>query len=181
MRTLTLRLIICFLLATQAVATPLTYEQLAQQVNQGQQQTTAKKSDSQQATGKIPEGGDKPDFVRLTDGRIVPYGPGIVCSEECLQSDALALSDEAVPRLTPNVFRPWLLAIPAIVGGVVICAVLCRGGDSPTNVSSATPPVINPPVPPVTDVPEPATLVLLGVGLAMMARHGFGRKKSSDR
>ncbi len=177
MRTLTLRLVLCFLFATRVVATPLSYGQVAQRVGPSQQQPDTKKSDAQQPATKIPDSGEKPEFVRLIDGRIVPYGPGIVCSDECVQSEALALSDEALPRLPVTGVNPWLLAFPAIVGGVVACLVLCRGGDSSTTIVTETPPVINPPLPPVTDVPEPATLMLLGLGLAMVARHGFGKKK----
>ena len=177
MRNLTLRLIFCFLLATRVVATPLSYGQVASQVGQGQPQSDTKKP--QQPPGKISGSSEKPDFVQLIDGRIVPYGPGIVCSDECVQSDAMALSDEVAPRLAPTGVRPWLLAIPAIVGGVVLCAVLCRGG-TPTIVSDSSR-GITPTPPPAADVPEPTTLVLLGLGLAMMARHGFGKKKSADR
>lgn len=180
MRTLTLRLFLCFLLATRVVATPISYEQVAQQVKEGQQQTETKKSDLQQPTVKIAESGDKPEFVRLVDGRIVPYGPGIICTDDCIQSDALAL-DDTPPQLPTRAFKPWLFAIPAVVGGIVACVVLCRGGGSSTVVTD-TPPIINPPPPPPpVDIPEPTTLVLLGLGLALLARHGFGKRKSADQ
>lgn len=178
MRTLTLRLFICLFLATRVVATPISYVQVAQRSEQGQQQADAKKTDPQQPAGKIPEGGEKPEFVRLIDGRVVPYGPGIICSDECIQSDALAISDETISRLPTHVLNPWLFSVP-LAGGIIICAVLCRGGGTPTIVSGSSRDITPTPTP-AADVPEPATLVLLGLGLAMVARHGLGRKKSPD-
>jgi hypothetical protein len=172
MRTLTLRLVLCFLLVAELYATPITYQQVTQQVGQGQQPP---KPDPNKVAG------DKPDFVHLADGRVVPYGPGVICSDDCIGSEALALSDAPLPPIPNPGLSPWFLAVPAIIGGVVACVMLCRGGDA-TIVSAAEPPrIINPPSPPPADVPEPATLVLLGLGLAMIARHGLSKKKDPDK
>lgn len=180
MRNLTFRLVLCVLLVVQAQAASLTYQQVSNQVGtQTQQPTTDSKSVNAQAPQiKIPDGGDRPEFVRLADGRIVPYGPGVVCTDDCMQSEAYGPDDPSDLRTIPKGLNPWLLAVPAIVGGVIACVVLCGGDDSAVLTTSEPPRVVTPPN--QTDVPEPATLMLLGLGLAMMARHGFGKKKSSD-
>ena len=56
---------------------------------------------------------------------------------------------------------------------------LLSGGNSttPTTIVTDTLPIITPPRDPVpAPVPEPATLALMGVGLAMLARHSKKRK-----
>ncbi len=182
MRNLTLRLVLCVLIVVPAHAAPITYQQVSNQVrSQTQQPTTENKGvNSQTPPPKISESGDRPDFVRLADGRIVEYGPGVVCSDACVPAEAEGPSDPSELRTVITGLNPWLLAVPMIVGGVVACAVLCRGGDNRAVLTTTEPPrVVTPPN--QTDVPEPATLMLLGLGLAMMARHGFGKKKSDDK
>lgn len=176
MRTLTLHLVLCGILLTRAVAMPVSYDQVATRVNQGQQPTTSQKSDPQQPGGKIPEGGEKPEFVRLTDGRIVPYGPGLVCTEECVQTEALALSDEPLPDIAKVGGRRWAFALP--LAAVPLAFLFLNRDNTPRTIVSDSSRNVTPTPPPTpVDVPEPATLVLLGLGLAMMARHGFGKRK----
>ena len=180
MRNLTFRLVLCVLLVGQAYAAPITYPQVSNQIGQQTQpSTTDSKGVSSQAQTKISESSDRPEFVRLADGRIVPYGPGVVCTDDCVQSEAFGPENPTELQSAVTGLNPWLLAVPAIIGGVIACVVLCRGDDRSAVLSSVDPPRIVTP-PNQTDVPEPATLILLGLGLAMMARHGIGKKKPYD-
>jgi hypothetical protein len=132
-------LILCCLLAAGAQASPVTWSQIRSGPSQPFYSFTAETpgvSAPPSGAGAAAEAGTPPEFVRLPDGRIVPFGAGVVCAE------ASSTSDEIVaPRS-----RRWLIALPFIATGIA-CAFLCRGGDDPPR----TPP--NPPNPPTTPPP----------------------------
>jgi hypothetical protein len=121
---------------------------------------------------RAEEGTAHPEFVRLPDGRIVPYGQGVICAENCVES------------FTETAHRPrWWYFVPPVIAGGVICAVLCGGDRSrdfprsnPTPFGTPTVPPLS--TPPTSPVPEPATLMLLGAGLAVLARKQFTRRPS---
>lgn len=103
---------------------------------------------------------DDPKFVTLSDGRRVPYGQGVICSDECVTAESL-----------PGGSRQWWI-VP-VMTTVVVCALLCRPVQPPTLIPNQpeTPNTPNPTprrnVPPRTEVPDRNTLELLGLGLAM--------------
>ena len=180
MRNLTVRLVLGALFVVQTLAAPITY----QQVNQIGQQTKSPTADtksinSQTTQTKTPESGDRPEFVRLADGRIVPYGPGVVCTDDCVQSEAFGPSNPSELRTGIAGINRWFLALPIVGGGILALAMLAGGNNNQVVLSTVDPPRIVTPTNP-TEVPEPATLILLGLGLAMMARHGFGKKKNDE-
>jgi hypothetical protein len=126
------------------------------------------------------EAGEPPEFVRLSDGRIVPYGPGIVCE----LSQSTPEQDERRPRIWP-----YLLVGGAVIGGV--CAATCRRG-TPAHppMTPTTPPSPVTPGAPDMPVPEPGGfgLGLCGLltlvsrrarALAAMALFGVGLRRAS--
>jgi len=199
-----LRALICCAVAQVTLADSVTYQQLQQkqenrpqggggapavptqnqdqQNKQGQNQP-AKSGQSQ--SGVAQESPDHPEFVRLPDGRIVRYGPGVLCDENCVEPVTPSAFREPGPRM-------WWL-IPA-VSGAALCAFLCRGNDEP----KPTPTIIIPPIvplplpgvsptappaqpsPDVPEVPEPGTLALFSLGIgAIVARRIAARKDKS--
>lgn len=195
-------LVIC--LTVESVrADSITYQQLRQNQNgraatsasvpevmrtqDAQAQGQDKAQNSQQA-GTAQESATHPEFVRLPDGRIVRYGPGIICDENCIEPVAPAAFRGPGPGL-------WWILPPVIAGGI-LCAVLCRPDRD--NNPQPTPTIIIPPAsptptatvgptatptatPPPTEIPEPGTLLLFGAGLsALLARKRMAAKKQQD-
>ncbi len=198
----TVSLICCFV-AQSVLADSVTYQQLQQSQgerasatspparanDQNQQQNNQGQSQSPQPTqgGIVQPSPNHPEFVRLPDGRIVRYGPGILCDENCVEPVTPAAFREQGPRM-------WWI-VPPIVAGAVLCAFLCRGGDSnpeptPTiiipppqpTVSPTAQPTVSPtvaPTQPPEEIPEPGTLVLLGLGIGtMLARQRMAARKN---
>jgi hypothetical protein len=211
LRRIAIVLLICCTLAHGVLADSVTYQQLQQnqggraaatsptaalaadqnqpQNNQGQNpqsQSSQSPQSSQSQGGVAQESPNHPEFVRLPDGRIVRYGPGILCDENCVEPVTPAAFREPGPRM-------WWI-VPPIVAGAVLCAFLCRGGDSepqptPTIIIPPVQPTVTPttqptasptmqPTPPPDEIPEPGTLVLLGLGIGtMLARRRMRGKK----
>jgi len=199
--------LICCLLAQGVLADSVTYQQLQQnqasgatasspavvrskdqnqqQNNQGQGQSSQSSQPSQSQAGAAQESPNHPEFVRLPDGRIVRYGPGILCDENCVEPVTPAAFREPGPRL-------WWI-VPPIVAGGILCAILCRPGrdsqpqPTPTIIIPPSPiasPSVSPtasPTPPPDEIPEPGTLVLLSLGIgAMLARRRMAAKKGQN-
>ncbi len=94
------------------------------------------------------EQGKAPITVTLSDGRIVPYGAGIICTEEC-----------PMPTLEAERRRNRWLVPGLLVGGAITTVCLLCCDEPPTGL---LPPVSQPPS---ADVPESEPLFLTGLGL----------------
>ncbi|MBS1786878.1 MAG: PEP-CTERM sorting domain-containing protein [Acidobacteria bacterium] len=195
------RVVVCLLMwavaAQTALADTITYRQLQQDQSrqlgtvastpkvvrtvEPQTQAQDQSQKGQQQAGVAQESSTHPEFVRLPDGRIVRYGPGIVCEENCVEPIAPAAFRGPGPAF-------WWI-IPPIVAGGILCAVLCRpdrdNNPQPTPTIVIPPPSPQPtatlapsPTPPPTQIPEPSTLLLFGAGLgALLARKRLAAKK----
>ena len=177
------------LVSHTALADPITYQQLNpgvgasfSRVPVASNKAASDAPDVAINTGKDTTGKDSrdavnaPEFVRLADGRIVKNGPNIVCNENCV---------EAMPLARSKVSRNWYVLPPLLAAGI-LCAVLCRGGaDAPIAatktvlIQPSPSPTLAPNLSQPSQVPEPGTLVLLGLGLStMLARRKFGKTKN---
>lgn len=205
LRSFVVCLSVCCVVAQSTLADSITYRQLRQdqggrattvasvpnvartgdQQDQGNQQSQGQGAGTGQA-GVAQESPTPPEFVRLPDGRIVRYGPGLVCDENCVEPVAPAAFRGPGPGF-------WWIVPPIIAGGI-LCVVLCRPDrenpqPSPTiNIPSSPQPTVtaspgisptpSPSLQPTPEIPEPGTLILLGAGLsALIARRRMAARK----
>ena len=174
-------IILCGVLAVSAQASPINFShigdaQSGRQTNgSATSQASTNSSDAVNASLTV-ESLDHPEFVRLADGRMIPYGSGVICSDACVESEAFA---------NPSGFpRKWLIALP-LAGAAIVGVILASSDSSRTprtavdnNTKDPDPTPTPTPVcqgdncakPPTEPVPEPATLALMGAGLAVFSR-----------
>lgn len=166
-------------------ATATANDQRQQQKEQGQNPSSQSPQPSQSQAGVAEESPNHPEFVRLPDGRIVRYGPGILCEENCVEPVTPAAFREPGPRM-------WWIVPPVVAGGI-LCAFLCDGGDSqpqptPTIIIPPPQPTVTPtaqptasPTQPPNEIPEPGTFVLLGLGIGtMLIRRRMAARKDQS-
>ena len=103
---------------------------------------------------------DDPTWVKLSDGRIVPFGAGLICTNTCTEEE-IAGDHTFSSR--------WLIALP--IAGAVIIGLLAKSSESTqisivpsSNIITTT----NTTIP--TPVPEPTTYLLLGAGLLRLLK-----------
>ncbi len=173
-------IILCGAVAVGAQAGSVSYGQIqaAQNVGQSKSATTATPTSADQITVESLE---HPEFVKLADGRIIPYGPGVSCSDACVGADI-------IEKDGPGFNKKWLYAIPVIAGIAVVGVMLgssdaslprtvggiTQGPDTPVTPVDPNAPTTpsNPSTPGQPQpVPEPATIAMMGAGIAMMARN----------
>jgi hypothetical protein len=181
-------LLLCGLLSRVTLADPIIYQQVLQDrqkqiAGQSVGATAPPAQGGQVQQPQTQTEGDLPKFVRLPDGRIVPYGPDGICTENCV---------EPFEARAPSRLRVWMWGVPLIAGGLLaglVGAGVLGGGPAaqasvaPTTnptvgiTPSPTPTVLPSPTPNV-EIPEPSTLILLGIGMTMLLRRRAGRKEN---
>ena len=172
MRNSTLSLFLCLVLMVGVNAGTISFQQVDQQAQQ-------KNNNGNNAPAQPTGSESNPEFVRLADGRIVPFGAGVVCSDNCVGAEALSLPSNLGRIATIKGINPWLIAVPVAAGGLA-AIFLFSGSDgvstAPIIDIGTSPVVVIPRDPAPVPTPEPATLALMGVGLAMLARRSRKRK-----
>lgn len=110
-----------------------------------------------------------PDFVTLSDGRIVPYGAGRIENAEgcsCTIEDSIDVADKdrSIPKWV------WWTGGAIVTTGIIITLVP-RGGKTPTVVRTPDSPTVPvKPTDPPKPVPEPGTILLIGSGVWMLRK-----------
>ena len=145
-----LSLVLCASIVWSAQASPLTFNDIARPPVPSPDRSEGRRDANREtAAGTAEEGLSHPEFVRLVDGRIVPFGPGVICETK-----------EPI-GLVETHSRRWLILVP-FVTAIAVCAVLCRPPeDSPRRYPIPPgPPICNAepcstPTPTPTPTPEP--------------------------
>lgn len=106
-------------------------------------------------------GGQEPVTVKLSDGRVVPFGAGVICDEVCTEEySSISISREGVSK------RKVLIGA-GIIGGVVALIKLWPSGCCCTMTELR---VISTEISrgPTGEVGEVGTLISLGTGLGLI-------------
>lgn len=89
-----------------------------------------------------------PVSVKLSDGRIVPFGQGTICTDICTVDIPEPVSKKTTALLTVGT-------------AITICAFLCRPNRHSNSVTTEVT---------ISPIPEPNLLILLGLGLLIVVR-----------
>lgn len=165
---ITLLLLLTFSVFAVVNANPIAYTALGTSQIQ-QTQDKKKEPTPAQAQIVIQESTEHPEFIKLADGRIVPYGPGVVCQDICVKEN---VADYIITKS----LKPYVITGTIALGATAAYFAFREGAPE---VHTNPNPGPGGEKPPTVDVAESQTLILLLLGLSPMLVMGLRRYRSS--